>query len=127
MFRHLAWAVGSYSSGPPAAETVRTESRRGFHQQDVSPCTLDELMVLQYCQGWPNCHPVKQLKNCAAGSRLEKIHQLIDHLVEGTVDVASGGAGKMGWGDAEGALDVVEVAAAHRLGPTKQGFSCVTF
>ena len=52
---------------------------------------------------------------------------MIDHLVEGTVDMASGGTGKMGRGDTEGALDVVEVAAAYRLGPTKQGFPCGTF
>ena len=40
MFRHPAWAVGSYSSGPPAAETARTKSTGGFHQQDGSPCKL---------------------------------------------------------------------------------------
>ena len=38
MFRHPAWAVGSYSSGPPAAETVGTKSTGGFHQGDGSPC-----------------------------------------------------------------------------------------
>ena len=42
----------------------------------------------------------------------------MDHLVEATVDMARGGADQMGRGDAEGALDVVEVAAAHGLGPT---------
>ena len=26
MFRHPAWAVGSYSSGPVAARTLRTKS-----------------------------------------------------------------------------------------------------
>ena len=39
MFRHPAWAVGSYSSGPPAANTVRTKSTGGFHQRHGSPCT----------------------------------------------------------------------------------------
>ena len=38
MFCHPAWAVGSYSSGPPVVETVGTKSTGGFHQQDVSPC-----------------------------------------------------------------------------------------
>ena len=40
MFRHPAWAVGSYSSGPPAAETVGTKSTGDFHQGDGPPCTL---------------------------------------------------------------------------------------
>ena len=35
MFRHPAWAVGNYSTDPPAAGTV---SMGGFHQQNVSPC-----------------------------------------------------------------------------------------
>ena len=41
MFRHPASAVGSYSSGPPAAETVGTKSTGGFHQRDGSPCTSE--------------------------------------------------------------------------------------
>ena len=40
MFRHPAWAVGSYSSGPPAAGTVATKSTGGFYRSDVSPCKL---------------------------------------------------------------------------------------
>ena len=40
MFRHPAWAVGSYSSGPPAANAVGTKSTGGFHQGDGSPCIL---------------------------------------------------------------------------------------
>ena len=40
MFPHPAWAVGSYSSGPPAAKTVGTKSTGGFHQRHGSPCTL---------------------------------------------------------------------------------------
>ena len=40
MFRHSAWAVGSYSSGPPAARAVGTKSTGGFHQRDGSPCTM---------------------------------------------------------------------------------------
>ena len=42
MFRHPAWAVGSYSSGPTAAGTVGTKSTGGFHQADVSPCNQPE-------------------------------------------------------------------------------------
>ena len=38
MFRHPAWAVGSYSSGPSAAGTVWTKSMGGFYQRDESPC-----------------------------------------------------------------------------------------
>ena len=30
MFRHPAWAVGSYSSGPPAAKTVGTNVNDRF-------------------------------------------------------------------------------------------------
>ena len=45
MFRQLAWAVGSYRSGLPAVVTVRNESMGGFHQRDVSPCTLLEICV----------------------------------------------------------------------------------
>ena len=39
MFRQPAWAVDSYSSGPPAAGTVKTKSTGVFHQRDGSPCT----------------------------------------------------------------------------------------
>ena len=39
MFRHPAWAVGSYSSGPPAAWIVGTKSTGGFANSSVSPCT----------------------------------------------------------------------------------------
>ena len=42
MFRHPAWAVGSYSSGPAAA---RIKSTVGFNQADVSPCTVTTLEV----------------------------------------------------------------------------------
>ena len=38
MFHHPVWAVGSYSSGPPAAGTVGTKSTGGFYQADGSPC-----------------------------------------------------------------------------------------
>ena len=38
MFRHPAWAVGSYSSGPPAAGTVGTKSTGGCYHSDWSPC-----------------------------------------------------------------------------------------
>ena len=41
MFRHPAWAVGSYSGGPPAAGTVGTKSTGGFYRADGSPCTQD--------------------------------------------------------------------------------------
>ena len=37
MFNHPAWAVGSYSSGPPAAGTAGTKWTGGFYQADVSP------------------------------------------------------------------------------------------
>ena len=38
MFRHPTWAVGSYSSGQPAARTAGTKSRGRFYREDVSPC-----------------------------------------------------------------------------------------
>ena len=38
MFRHPAWAEGSYSSGPAAAKTYGTKSTEGFHQRFGSPC-----------------------------------------------------------------------------------------
>ena len=41
MFHHAAWAVGSCSSGPPAAGTVGTQSTGGFYQPDRSPCTCN--------------------------------------------------------------------------------------
>ena len=41
MFRHPAWALGIYSSGQPAAETVRTKSTEGFHHSSVSTCTYN--------------------------------------------------------------------------------------
>ena len=40
MFRHPAWAVGSCSSGPLAARTVRTKSMGGCYRPELSPCTL---------------------------------------------------------------------------------------
>ena len=46
MFRHPAWAVSSYSSGPPAARAVGTKSTGGFHQQDASPCTRAKNYIL---------------------------------------------------------------------------------
>ena len=39
------------------------------------------------------------------------------HLVQRTVDVTGPCGLQFGRGDVEGALDVVEVAAAHSLGP----------
>ena len=44
MFRHPAWAAGTYSSGPPAAKTVGTNSTGGFHQRDESPCNMFKQM-----------------------------------------------------------------------------------
>ena len=49
MVRHPAWAVGSYSSGPPAAKTVGTKSTGGFHQRHGSPCRGQ--LQLPCCQG----------------------------------------------------------------------------
>ena len=37
MFRHLAWAVGSHSSGPTAARNVGTMSKGGVYYSDGSP------------------------------------------------------------------------------------------
>ena len=39
MFHHPAWAVGSYSSGPPAARSAGTKSAGGFPRPLGSPCT----------------------------------------------------------------------------------------
>ena len=35
MFRHPAWAVGSYGSGPPTAGTVGTKSTGGFFTEQM--------------------------------------------------------------------------------------------
>ena len=40
MFRHPAWAVGSYSSGPLAAWTIGTKSTGGCSQQHWSPRSI---------------------------------------------------------------------------------------
>ena len=45
MFRHPAWAVGSYSSGPPAAVTVGSKLTGGCYRGDVSPCSLYYMSV----------------------------------------------------------------------------------
>ena len=37
MFRHPAWAVGSYRSGPPAAGSAGTKSTGGFFRPEWSP------------------------------------------------------------------------------------------
>ena len=39
MFGHPAWAVGSYSSGPPAARSAGIKSTGGFYRMEWSPCT----------------------------------------------------------------------------------------
>ena len=48
--RPFCWAVGSYSSSPPAAWTLRTKSTVGFYHPDRSPCTstdrLGEVIAL---------------------------------------------------------------------------------
>ena len=36
MFRHPAWAVGSYRSGPTAARTVRNKSTEGLYHCELS-------------------------------------------------------------------------------------------
>ena len=38
MFHHPAWAVGSYSSGPPAARSAGTKSTIGFPRPLGPPC-----------------------------------------------------------------------------------------
>ena len=38
MSHHLAWAVASCSSGPPAAKTVKPMSTGGVYRPDGSPC-----------------------------------------------------------------------------------------
>ena len=43
MFRHSAWAVGSYSNGPTAAQVVATKSTGGFNHPDGSPCSYLEV------------------------------------------------------------------------------------
>ena len=45
MFRHPAWAVGSCSSGQPAAGIVGTKSTGGFDHPDGSPRTFVLLVV----------------------------------------------------------------------------------
>ena len=48
MFRHFAWAEGSYSGGPPAAGTARIKSTGGFYRSFVSPCgchTLEDYVL----------------------------------------------------------------------------------
>ena len=38
MFRHPAWALGSYSSGPPAAGSAGTKAIGGFPRPLGPPC-----------------------------------------------------------------------------------------
>ena len=40
MFCHPAWAAFSYSSGPPDAIIVGTQSTGGLYCSEVSPCIL---------------------------------------------------------------------------------------
>ena len=47
MFRQLAWAVGSGSSGPRAAGTVGTKSTGGCNRPEWSPCTLSMVYLGQ--------------------------------------------------------------------------------
>ena len=54
IFRHPALAVGSYSSGPPAARTIRTKSTGSFHHSSVLPvpttskCTVTTPQLIIY-------------------------------------------------------------------------------
>ena len=51
MFHHPAWAVGSYSSGPPAARSAGTKSTIGFPRPLGPPCTdtkmLDKMTIFK--------------------------------------------------------------------------------
>ena len=51
MFRHPAWAVGSYSSGPATAGTVGTKSTGGCYRGDVLPCTVGYQILLLCLSG----------------------------------------------------------------------------
>ena len=55
MFRHPAQAVGSYSSGPPAAGTVGTKSTGGFYICEWSPCRFLQCSYLIKCPILPLC------------------------------------------------------------------------
>ena len=52
----LGSRYSSYRSGLPAVVTVRNESMGGFHQRDVSPCTLLEIVwefpLRKVATGW---------------------------------------------------------------------------
>ena len=74
MFRHPAWAVGSYSSGPPAAKTVGTKSTGGCYRGDVSPCISGYAEMFttvltdgeQLRRGQPNGEPGSMLRRRGA-------------------------------------------------------------
>ena len=50
MFRHPAWAVDSFSSGPSAARVVGTKSTGGFANSSVSPCRMNGVSTIDYPQ-----------------------------------------------------------------------------
>ena len=65
------------------------------------------------------CHPVLNATIHLMSTKASKYGvNLTGHLVQSAVYVPGGGRLQVGRGDVEGALDVVEVAAAHSLRPT---------
>ena len=63
MLCHPAWAVGSYSSGPPAAITVGTKSTGGFFRPEWSLCKFRCVVT----------HFVEQhLRDCDEGEQGER-------------------------------------------------------
>ena len=54
MFHHPAWAVGSYSSGPPAARSAGTKSTGGFPRPLGPPCIAKEIPHWVKKAGSPN-------------------------------------------------------------------------
>ena len=110
MFRHPAWAVGSYSSGPPAANTVGTKSTGGFHQRHGSPCIQKALnLTIQIKSSLPGKGGVH---GDADGLHLVSVDL---RQVEGLREVAFGGhLGERGAGD-RGVCRVLLLPLEQRL------------
>ena len=68
MFRHPAWAVGSYSRGPPVARTIGTKSTGGFYRLDLSPCRVIDIQAV--VARFPEC-PVVLPSTAAAAVAVE--------------------------------------------------------
>ena len=74
MFRHPAWAVGSYSSGPAAARALWTKSTGGFYHSDDSPCSTGGLEQIMF--------PVQEFERFSFRSSCHQPRPIIHHQTD---------------------------------------------